>query len=91
MIPVKRKQTIQSSNKKKTKKIIVIDSDIEGENEEDSHGKENKLTQKLDDLEYRERDLALKERELALREREAKIRVMELSNLEKERQLKLAN
>jgi hypothetical protein len=30
----------------------------------------------------------LKERKLALREREAKIRVMELTNLEKERELK---
>ena len=32
---------------------------------------------------------ALKERELLLREREAKVRVMELSNLEKERELRL--
>jgi hypothetical protein len=45
----------------------------------------------LDELEYREKDLALKERELALREREAKIRIMELSNLEKERQLNIIN
>ncbi|GET61646.1 hypothetical protein RhiirA5_495099 [Rhizophagus irregularis] len=41
------------------------------------------------ELEYRERELALKECEILLREREAKVRVMELSNLEKERELKL--
>ena len=43
----------------------------------------------FDELEYRERTLALKEREIDLREREAKVRVMELSNIEKERELKL--
>ena len=80
---------MQSNNKKKRKKPIEINSDTEEDNEK-SNGKENKIP-KLDDLEYRERDLALKERELALREREAKIRVIELSNLERERQLKLIN
>ena len=40
------------------------------------------------DLALKERDLVLKEQELDLREREAKIRTMELTNLEKERELK---
>jgi len=85
---VKCKQTVQDGNKKKSKQAsIVIDSDTEYENEKG--GKENKLVARLDELEYREKDLALKERELALRE--AKIRVMELSNIEKERQLTLPN
>ncbi|CAB4387119.1 unnamed protein product [Rhizophagus irregularis] len=53
--------------------------------------KENNVTKSLsksDELEYQERTLALKERELDfLREREAKVRIMELSNIEKEREL----
>jgi hypothetical protein len=49
------------------------------------------LPLKLDELEYQERTLALKERELELREREVKVRIMELANIEKERELKLAN
>ena len=79
---------MQSGNKKKCKKSIVInDPNTKHENDD----KENELASKLNELEYRERDLALKERELALREREAKIRVIELSNLKKERQLKSTN
>ncbi|PKY41033.1 hypothetical protein RhiirA4_416330 [Rhizophagus irregularis] len=54
--------------------------------------KENNITKSLsksDELEYQERTLALKERELDLKEREAKVRIMELSNIEKERELNL--
>ncbi|RGB35102.1 hypothetical protein C1646_814960 [Rhizophagus diaphanus] len=54
-------------------------------NEEDTIYEEDLILE----LEYRERELALKEREILLREREAKVRVMELSNLEKKRELKL--
>ena len=48
-----------------------------------------KLPLKFEELEYQERALVLKERELDLREREAKVCIIELSNLEKERELKL--
>ncbi|RIA79807.1 hypothetical protein C1645_839881 [Glomus cerebriforme] len=58
-VPVKRKQNVQSGNKKKSKKVIVIDSDTEGEMEGGS--RENKENTRFDELEYWERDLALKE------------------------------
>ncbi|CAI2190100.1 12952_t:CDS:2 [Funneliformis geosporum] len=58
---VKHKQNVQSGNKKRSRKTIVIDSDTEVENED---GKENKLTSKFNELEYQEKDLALKERKL---------------------------
>ena len=80
---------MQSGNKRKRKKGIVIDSDTKDEMEGGSRNKKNKLVSRFDELEYQERDLALKERELALREREAKIHVIELSNLEKEHQYQL--
>ncbi|CAI2196602.1 2307_t:CDS:1, partial [Funneliformis geosporum] len=86
---VKHKQNVQSGNKKRSRKTIVIDSDTEVENEDD--GKENKLISRFNELEYWEKDLALKEHELILRKHKAKIRVIELTNLEKERQLKLTN
>jgi hypothetical protein len=84
IIPAKRKHA--SSSKKKSTKTITIHSDSEDncdDNNEDN--KENVLN--ICELEYRERDLALKEREIALREREVKVRIMELTNLEKEREL----
>ncbi len=82
---VKWKQnTRANSSKKKPKKVIVINSD-----DEHDDNKENKSV--VDEFEYQERSLALKERELALREREAKIHALELSNIERERQLSLTN
>jgi len=50
-----------------------------------------KMARKINfnELEYQEKKLALKEREISLREREAKVHMIELSNLEKERELKL--
>ncbi|GET65157.1 kinase-like domain-containing protein [Rhizophagus irregularis DAOM 181602=DAOM 197198] len=48
-----------------------------------------KFNLNFNELEYQERELALKEREILLRECEAKVHVMELSNLEKEQELKL--
>jgi hypothetical protein len=83
-IPTKRKHA--SSSKKKSTKIITIHSDTEDNcDDHNENNKENSLN--FHELEYRERDLALKEREIALREREAKVRIMELTNLEKERKL----
>ncbi|CAI2192364.1 573_t:CDS:1, partial [Funneliformis geosporum] len=57
-MPVKHKQNVQSGNKKKSRKTIIIDSDTEVENEDD--GKENKLTSIFNELEYWKKDLALK-------------------------------
>ena len=73
------------------KSIIPSDSDDDyNGNDRDNKDRDNKENiLNFNDLEYRKRDLALKERELALREREAKICVMELTNLEKEHELKL--
>jgi hypothetical protein len=79
-ISVRRKQ----SAKKKPKKSIVTNSDTEDD-------KENELALRFDELEYKKQALALKEREIDLREREAKVHLMELSNFEKERELKLVN
>jgi hypothetical protein len=80
-----------NSDKKKAKKVITINSDDSEDNCNDNNNKENTMASKFDELEYQERALALKERELNLREREAKVRVIELSNIEKERELKSAN
>ncbi|CAB4418706.1 unnamed protein product [Rhizophagus irregularis] len=92
----KRKQNARaSSSKKKAKKTITIisdDSDEEDKCNNNGNDKENNVTKSLsksDELEYQERALALKERELDLREREAKVRIMELTNIEKERELNL--
>lgn len=79
-IPVRRKQ----SAKKNSRKSIVINSDSEKDCD-----KENDLTSRFDKIEYKEWVLALKEHEIDLREQEAKVYLMELSNLEKERELKL--
>ncbi|CAG8715562.1 4907_t:CDS:2, partial [Funneliformis mosseae] len=73
-IPISHKQ----SAKKKPRKSIVVNSDTENDD------KENELTSRISELEYKERVLALKEREIDLREREAKVYLMELSNFEKE-------
>ncbi|CAI2187127.1 16126_t:CDS:10 [Funneliformis geosporum] len=76
-IPISHKQ----SAKKKPRKSIVVNSDTE------NNDKENELTSRISELEYKEWVLALKEREIDLREREAKIYLMELSNFEKKREL----
>ncbi|CAI2178429.1 2587_t:CDS:2 [Funneliformis geosporum] len=86
---IEYKQNVQSDNKKRSRKSIVIDSDIKVKNED--NGKENKLILRFNKLKYWEKDLVLKEHELVLRESEAKIHIVELTNLEKEHQLKLTN
>ncbi|PKK74042.1 hypothetical protein RhiirC2_775290 [Rhizophagus irregularis] len=94
---LKRKQNVQSNNnKKKNKKTIVIDTDVEEDcceddnYEKNNHNKENELTLRVKELEYRENDLASKEREIVLREREAKF-VKWNYIIVKKRQLKLVN
>ena len=71
---------------KKTKTIVTISDS--NDNCDDNNNKEN-LNLNFNELEYWERELALKKREILLRECEAKVHVMELSNLKKERELKL--
>ncbi|CAI2192357.1 6159_t:CDS:2, partial [Funneliformis geosporum] len=68
-------------NIQKIDKNTAVNSDTENDD------KENKLTSRISELEYKERVLALKEHEIDLREREAKIYLMELSNFEKKREL----
>ncbi|RIA82619.1 hypothetical protein C1645_835069 [Glomus cerebriforme] len=80
-------QKYNISNRRRDKGLIA--SPINFKNDNDSQ--ENKPSSKLDELEYQEQVLALKEREIFLREREANVRVMELTNLEKERNFKLDN
>ncbi|CAG8601505.1 3161_t:CDS:2 [Diversispora eburnea] len=68
-----------SSSKKKLKKTITIESDIEDNQNEDNQDQEN--------TEFQEKVIALKECQLALKEREAKLREIELNNLIKEKEL----
>ncbi|CAB5215565.1 hypothetical protein RhiirA1_402293 [Rhizophagus irregularis] len=70
--------TRNKSFKEKEQKTIAIDTDVEEDcceddnYEKNNHNKENELTLRVKELEYRENDLASKEREIVLREREAK-------------------
>ncbi|CAI2167818.1 2838_t:CDS:2, partial [Funneliformis geosporum] len=90
------KRKLRSTSKKGSKKGNVNNSDTEDEipislkqinSNTKNDDKENELTSRISELEYKERVLALKEREIDLREREAKIYLMELSNFEKKREL----
>ncbi|CAB4480664.1 unnamed protein product [Rhizophagus irregularis] len=79
------KERFTSIHAKKT----INYSDEEDKCNDNGNDKENNVTKSLsksDELEYQERALALKD---DLREREAKVHIIELTNIEKERELNL--